>query len=78
MKKNEKLEIIKNAVETALSQYGADNVDMIKNEENGVIDIMYHSRHNSFPIVSNVCTSSGLSEFDVSNIADYYDIGYCW
>ena len=78
MSKNEKIKMIKNAIESALSKYDAENVDIVQDEENGMVDIMYHSRHNSFPIVSNVCESDGLSESDVNQIADDYDIGYCW
>lgn len=78
MSKNEKIKQIKVAVENALSQYDTDNVDIVKNEESGTIDIMYHSRHNSFSIIDDVCASDGLSESDIDKIADYYDIGYCW
>ena len=78
MNKNEKIKMIENAVENALSKYDTENVDIVKNEENGVVDIIYHSRHNSFSIVSNVCMVDGLSETDIDKIADYYDIGYCW
>ena len=78
MTESEKYQVIKNAIENALSKYSAENVDISKNEENGMIDIIYHSRHNSFPIASNVCTSGGLSESDINKIADDYGIGYCW
>lgn len=78
MSKNEKIKMIKNAVENALLKYDTENVDIVKDEENGVVDIIYHSRHNSFPIISNVCVADGLSETDIDKIADYYDIGYCW
>ena len=69
---------IKNAVEEALSKYNAENVDITKNEESGTVDIIYHSRHNSFPIISNVCSSVDLSESDIDKIADCCSIGYCW
>lgn len=78
MNKNEKINKIKDAVKVALSKYDIENVDIVKNEENGIIDIMYHSRHNSFPIVDNVCSSDNLLESDIGKIADCYDIGYCW
>ena len=78
MNKNEKLQRIEDAVKAALAQFCSDNVDIIKNEDSGMVYIMYHSRHNSFPIIGNVCTSYGLSESDISDIADYYDVGYCW
>ena len=78
MNKNEKIKRIKNAVEEALSKYDRENVDIVKDQENSVIDIMYHSRHNSFSIIDNVCEVNGLSESDIDKIANYYDIGYCW
>lgn len=74
----EKINKIKDAVVNALSKYSTDNVDIVRNEESGMINIIYHSRHNSFDIVSNVCDLDGLSELDIDVIAEYYDIGYCW
>ena len=76
MTKSEKIQSIKNAVENALSKYDASNVDIVKEEE--MIYIVYHSRHNSFPIISNVCASDSLTESDIAQIADCYAIGYCW
>ena len=78
MSKTEKIVNIKNAVKEALMQYDAENVDIMRNYETGCIDIVYHSRHNSFGIVDNVCSFEGLSECDIDNIADCYSIGYCW
>lgn len=76
MEKNEKIQKIKEAIELALSKYNTSEVDIVKDIE--YIDIMYHSRHNSFPIVSNVCLCGDLTEKDISEIADTYDIGYVW
>lgn len=78
MSKNEKIQMIQNAVESALLQYDAENVDIVKDEVNGMVDIVYHSKHNSFAIVSDVCESDGLSVSDIDNVAERYDIGYCW
>ena len=72
----EKIKHIEDAVKNALLKYDIENVDIMK--INGAVDIIYHSRHNSFSIISNVCTSNGLSESDIDKIANYYDIGYCW
>lgn len=72
----DKIKQIKSAVEEALSKYDTENVDIMR--DGGVVDIIYHSRHNSFPIIGNVCSSDGLTESDIDKIADYYDIGYCW
>jgi len=76
MSKTQKIEAIKQAVERALSKYDTENVDIGK--ENGQVEIVYHSRHNSFGIESNICSARGLQEKDISDIADIYDIGYCW
>lgn len=78
MSKNEKIKMIQSAVESALLQYDAENVDIVKDEVSDMVDIMYHSRHNSFAIASSVCESDGLSEYDINNVAERYDIGYCW
>lgn len=78
MNKDKKISCIKNAVEEALKQYDPENVDIIRNYETEFIDIMYHSRHNSFGITNDVCSYEGLSESDIDTIADCYSIGYCW
>ena len=78
MCKNEKIKMIQSAVRGALMQYDVDNVDIVRNEVSGMVDIMYHSRHNSFAIASDVCESDGLSESDINSVAERYDIGYCW
>lgn len=78
MSKEEKITNIKTAVEEALEKYGPENVDIIKNQETGLIDIMYHSRHNSFGIITDVCSCEDLSETDIDTIANCYSIGYCW
>lgn len=73
-----KIDKIKKAVENALLKYDTENVDIVKAEETDTVDIMYHSRHNSFPIISNVCSANGLSETDIEKISREYDVGYCW
>ena len=78
MNKNEKIKMIENAVENALLKYDTENVDIVKDEESDTVDIVYHSRYNSFSIISNVCAADGLSETDIDKIADCYSIGYCW
>lgn len=67
-----------NAIKSALQQYSIENVDIMRNTENNTIDIIYHSRHNSFPIVNNVCSSELLQENIIDKIAEEYNIGYCW
>ena len=76
MSKNKKNELIKKAIEIALCKYSEENFDIMKNEENNMIDIVYHSRHNSFPIISNICSAEDLTEEDIEKLANSYNIGY--
>lgn len=50
----ESIKSVVEAVKIALNKYDPDNIDVIRNEENNMLDIMYCDRHNSFPILSNV------------------------
>ena len=63
-------------IEVALECYSASEVDIVVDDCQKTIDIMYHSRHNSFPIFSNVCPSDCFTEPELSDIAYSYDIGY--
>ena len=76
MSKNKKIESIEKSIMIALCKYSEDNVDIMKNEENNMIDIMYHSRHNSFPIISNICSAEDLTEEDIEKLVNSYNIGY--
>lgn len=69
---------IKNAIESALDKYNTDNIDLVRNNSTGMIDLVYHSRHNSFSIVKNLCPADSVTESHVQEIADYYAIGWCW
>lgn len=68
-----------NAVDKVLWDYASDNVDVVHNEETGMLDVIYHSDNNSFPIYSSV-----VSKNDVINIGeleeqlDLRSVGYCW
>lgn len=78
-----KLEKIREAVEKALEDFSPNNVDIIveegeDGEQEAFISIMYHSRHNSFPIIDYVCSAEGLTDRDIERIADEYDIGWVW
>ncbi len=78
-----KLEKIREAVEKALEDFSPNNVDIIvedgeDDEQEAFVSIMYHSRHNSFPIIDYVCNAEGLTDRDIERIADEYDIGWVW
>ena len=51
--KNPTIDAIISEVKIALEKYSSDNIDVIKelNENNEtVLYVVYHSRHNSFPV----------------------------
>lgn len=78
MKKEDKVRMISGSVKDALTKYDTENVDIVRNEESGNVDIVYHSSNNSFPIVKDVCDAEGMRESDIKKVADFYNIGYCW
>jgi hypothetical protein len=83
MTKLEKIREIREAVEAALENFSPNNVDIIveegeDDEQEAFISIMYHSRHNSFPIIDYVCSVEGLTDRDIEKIADEYNIGWVW
>lgn len=67
---------LESAIIEALEQYDTDNVDVVVNFDEGIVDVMYHSNNNSFCIVGNVCKIYDVSEDDIVNLANLYDIGY--
>ena len=66
------------AVHRALEQYNSENVDVVLDEDTGMLDIVYHSRHNSFGIESDVANVDDvdLSELEVE--LDELNVGYVW
>ena len=69
---------LETAVHEALCMHDGDNVDIYVKDD-GSIDIMWHSRYNSFCISENVCRFDNLSEDDIDEIikiADSYGVGY--
>ena len=67
------------AVERALCKYSSANVDVMRNEETNALDIVYHSRHNSFSIENNVAYFSDFSNIrTLENALDDLDVGYVW
>lgn len=66
------------AVDRALSKYSADNVDVVMNEETGLVDIMYHSRNNSFPFESGIVGMSSIDRDALVKELDNRNVGHCW
>ncbi|MBQ3423488.1 MAG: hypothetical protein IJH34_17930, partial [Romboutsia sp.] len=70
---------ILNSLKEAISRYGTEHVDIIvdyNNEDKPMINIMYHSRHNSFGI-SKSYNIDDLNLDILEDICDDLDIGFC-
>lgn len=69
------------AIDRALEEYDSDNVDVVKNEETSMLDIIYHSDNNSFAIQADVFNYKYLNEHDKGMLVRELDkrhVGYCW
>lgn len=79
MTKENKIRNIETEIKKALRKYDSGNVDFYRNEENPEIGyLMFHSRHNSFPITDEYFNISELNQEDIKKICDEYNIGYMW
>lgn len=79
MTKENKIRNIKKEIEKTLEKYDSENVDFYRNKENPEMGyLMFHSRHNSFPITNADFDISGLTREDIEKVCDGYDIGYMW
>ncbi|MBO5373703.1 MAG: hypothetical protein J6A75_13440 [Lachnospiraceae bacterium] len=68
---------MKQALYMALLHYREENVDIVRNEETDMLDVIYHSDNNSFSIVRNVCKKEELTAEQIKAIAEMYGIGFC-
>lgn len=78
---SESINSIVDAVDEALKKYSSDNVDVIRNEETGMIDVIYHSDNNSFAIYSGVIDYEYLNnrnKQDLIKELDVRHVGHCW
>lgn len=77
---DQKVEAVMNAVNDAIARYPADNVDVVKNELNGMMEVMFHSSKNSL-IHGNLCRRLDLSDKNMSKLIEELDkvhVGHCW
>lgn len=66
------------AVDRALQKYSPGNVDVVINEETGLVDVIYHSRNNSFPIESGIVSMSHIDKAALIKELDNRNVGHCW
>lgn len=69
------------AVDMALNEHPETLVNVVKNEETGMLDVMYCSSNNSFPIECAVADPGNWSRTDYARLIDGLDfrhVGYCF
>lgn len=66
-------------VDKALVDFASDNVDVLKNEETNMYDVIYHSRNNSFAIYKDVIRVDSLDLYlgELEEELDKRNVGYC-
>lgn len=65
------------AVDRALDKYSSDNIDVVVNE-NGYLDVLYHSKNNSFIVEANVAEEVFVNKRILAKELDARDVGRCW
>ncbi len=71
-------ELVVEAVDRALCFYDANNVDVVKNEETGMLDVMYHNNNNSFGIDVDIVNARKVNKAKLIKELDQRGVGYCW
>ena len=76
---NEAKQLIERLLRAAISRYGVDHVDLnlesIEDCEEPVLSIIYHSKHNSFGIESNLSTKN-INFRNMDRLADQLNISF--
>lgn len=72
------IKLVVEAVRRALDKYDSGNVDVVLNEGSNMLDIVYHSRHNSFDIESDVASANDIDLRQLELALEEYDVGYVW
>ena len=70
------LKVLLKEVKNALDTYSASNVDVLLDDETGMYDIMYCSRHNSFPIKCGVVHEDEIDKNEMMEKLDELQVGY--
>ena len=65
-------------VKDVLMRYPSDNVDVVKNEMNNKVEIIFHSRNNSFTITSDICRFIDIDKTALEKELDELHVGHCW
>lgn len=65
-------------VTKALMSYSAENVDVVLNEETGMLDVIWHSEGNSFPIRSGVAALDAVDKLVLTSALNKMNVGVCF
>lgn len=65
------------AVDRALDKYSSENIDVVINEQ-GCLDVLFHSSNNSFVIEANVTEAAFVNKRILNKELDARDVGHCW
>lgn len=72
------LKTVLDAVSRALQKYSSDNIDVVRNEETGFLDVIYHSDKNSFPIESKLVAMENIDKEVLELQLSALCVGHCW
>ena len=76
--KNDNTNAVIEAARKALSFYSAENVDVVLNEVSGMLDMIFHSDAQSFPIQHSVATLDSVNRNALIEALDAMGVGYCF
>lgn len=79
-KATEPVNILVAAVDSALSTYDSDNIDLVVDEESGHFVVVYHSENNSFNVSDYLLDASIVSDEDKEKLIAELDarhVGHC-
>ena len=65
------------AVDNALHEYPTEYVDVVRDEETDMLNVMYHSWHNSFAIFEDVAHIDNVDMDRLGKYIDFIGVGYC-
>lgn len=66
------------AVEDALCEYDAGNIDVVMDEDTNSLSVMYHSRRNSFSVYDSVAHIDDVNIDELEKALDDLDVGHVW
>lgn len=76
--KNDNTNAVIEAARKAVSVYSTENVDVVLNEVSGMLDVIFHSDAQSFPIQHSVAMIDSVDRNALIEALDAMGVGYCF